>query len=103
MVYVAVEGYLGFTQAHSVSYPAGAILGSFTYFQPGYDRYGYLSTDAFGARGFMACPTTTGAYQVYAALANATVPNGNISSCIGFDALTEVYNSTAIPAAWQYI
>jgi hypothetical protein len=99
---VAVEGYLGFTQAHSGSYPAGAILGPFTYFQPGYYRYGYLSTDAFGAQGFMACPTATGTYQVYAALTNATVPNGNISSCIGFDAFTEVYNSTGSAAAWQY-
>ena len=80
-------------------------MGSFTYFQAGYDQYGYLSTDAFGARGFMACPTRNGAYQIYAALANATVPNGDVSSCIGLDAITEVYNSTggaAAAAAWQY-
>jgi hypothetical protein len=51
----------------------------------------------------MACPTRTGQYQIFAALANATVPNGNISSCIGFDAIIEAYNSTAGPAAWQYI
>jgi hypothetical protein len=50
----------------------------------------------------MACPTRTGAYQIFAALANATVPNSNISSCVGFDAITEVYNSTAGAAAWQY-
>jgi hypothetical protein len=50
----------------------------------------------------MACPTATGTYQVYAALANATVPNGNISSCIGFDAFTEVYNNIESAAAWQY-
>jgi hypothetical protein len=104
VVYVAIDGYLGFTQAHSSSLPAGAVTGPFTYFKPGYDQYGYISTDAFGARGFMACPTRVGpyeTYQIFAAFANATVPNGDISSCVGFDAITEVYNSTEA-AAWQY-
>ena len=51
----------------------------------------------------MACPTKTGrAYQIYAALNNATVPNGNISSCIGFDAITEAYNNTEGGAVWEY-
>lgn len=52
----------------------------------------------------MACPARVGAYetyQVFAAFANATVPNGNISSCVGFDAITEVYNGTEA-AAWEY-
>ncbi len=76
-------------------------MGLFTYFQPGYEQYGYLSTDAFGAQGFMACPTTNGPYQIFAAFVNATVPNGNISACIGFDAVTYPYNGTG-DAAWQY-
>jgi hypothetical protein len=45
----------------------------------------------------MACPARVGTYetyQIFAAFANATVPNGNISSCVGFDAITEVYNGT---------
>lgn len=52
----------------------------------------------------MACLARVGAYetyQIFAAFANATLPNGNISSCIGFDAITEVYNSTEA-AAWEY-
>ena len=75
-VYVASEGYLGFTQAHSSSLPAGAIIGSFAHFQHGYDQYGYISKYTFGVRGFTACSVRTGAYgtnQIFTAFANATV------------------------------
>jgi len=37
-------------------------------------------------------------HQIFAAFSNATLPNGNISSCIGLDAITEVYNSTETAA-----
>ena len=51
----------------------------------------------------MACPTKTGrAYQIYAAFTNATVPNGNVSSCIGLDAIAAAYNNTGGAAAWEY-
>jgi len=100
-VYVDITGYVGYTQAHSDFYPPGAFLGLFTYFQPSYEQYGYLSTDAFGAQGFMACPTPYGTYQIFAAFVNATVPLGNISACIGFDAVTAPYSGTG-DAAWQY-
>ena len=101
-IYIAPSGYLGYTAAHSTFYPDGAVIGVFTdFFQPGYENYGYVSTNAFGAEGFMACPTIGGTWQVFAAIANATVPSGNISSCIGFDAITSSYSGDS-PAAWQY-
>jgi hypothetical protein len=40
-------------------------------------------------------------HQIFAAFANATVPNDNISSCVGFGAITEIYNGTEA-AAWEY-
>lgn len=105
LVYVAPDGHLGFTQAHSASYPTGAVLSPFTYTKNVGDTYGDLSTNAFGATGFMGCPTVDGSglYQVFAAFAGAVVPNGDISTCLGFDALTVDYSLNPAPAAWQYI
>ena len=99
-VYVSVDGRLGYTQAHSAAYPAGAVLEPFTFITNENTSYTYLSTDAFGAPGFMACLTTDGGYQVFAAISNATVPTGNISDCTGFDALTTDYGGSPV---WQYI
>lgn len=48
----------------------------------------------------MACPTSSGDWQVFADTPNAIVPNGNLSDCLGFDALTEDFTGTF--AAWQY-
>jgi len=108
LVYVAPDGSLGFTQAHSASYPLGAVLEPFTYsFTPG-ASFGYVSTNAFNATGFMACPnnkneTLATSWQVFAALQNATVPTGNVSDCLGFDALAPPYsNPNGTAAAWQY-
>ncbi|KAJ5321408.1 hypothetical protein N7476_004410 [Penicillium atrosanguineum] len=81
-----------------------------------------------GASGFMACPVpqapssssatpsatatplTAGRrsaqpsqWQVYAALQNATVPSGQVSDCLGFDALAMGLNVTSDQLAWEYI
>jgi len=108
LVYVAPEGYLGFTQAHSAYYPPGSIIGPLTYsFTPG-ASFGILGTYAFGATGFMACPNTSNltevsSWQVFAALQNATVPTGNVADCLGFDAAAIDYISPdGEAAAWQY-
>ena len=54
----------------------------------------------FGAAGLMACPTENeGIYQVLANLKNVTVPMGNISQCVGFDALAA---DAPDVGAWQY-
>ena len=50
----------------------------------------------------MACPVAGGAYQVFAALGNATVPNVNLSACLGFDALVMEYYLGQAAAAWEY-
>ena len=48
----------------------------------------------------MACPTgDPGVYQVLASMKNATVPTGNISQCLGFDALAA---DAPDLGAWQY-
>lgn len=48
----------------------------------------------------MACPTLSGLWQVFANMRNATVPRGNVSQCVGFDALA--FDSDESYAAWQY-
>jgi hypothetical protein len=48
----------------------------------------------------MACPSD-GGWQVFAALQNATVPEGDVGKCLGFDALAITYSGD-VPA-WQYV
>jgi len=103
LVYLGVDGHLGFTQAHSASYPPGAALSPLIYAKSKGATSGTLGTNTtlFGVTGFMACPTnsTAGPYQVFASTLGAIVPNGNISSCVGFDAYTSDYSGIA---AWEY-
>ncbi|KKY15556.1 putativebinding protein [Phaeomoniella chlamydospora] len=102
-IYVAPSGALGFTQAHTANMPAGSVISPITYTpQTGTAYNGVISTSAFGATGFMACPTTTNNWQVYAAISNATVPTGNLADCLGFDAVTVDWTG-ANPEAWQYV
>jgi hypothetical protein len=48
----------------------------------------------------MACPAGGDSWQVFANLNNATVPQGNVSQCLSFDALA--IDSTQNYAAWEY-
>jgi hypothetical protein len=100
LVYVTTGGRLGYTQAHSASYPAGAVLAPFTYTKTANSSTFDLGTYAFNAPGFMACPTTGGGYQVFAAISNATVASGNIEDCTGFRALATDYGGNPV---WEYI
>jgi len=105
-LYVTPQGQLGYTQAHSAYYPPGSVLDPLTYTPVSDAAFeAYVGTTAFNATGFMACPTanqtSTASWQVYAAMANATVPSGNINDCLGFDAVALSYDGP-LPAAWQY-
>lgn len=103
VIYVRRDGSLGFTQAHSSSYPPGAIVGGhLNYAKTEGAQFGTLGTQAFGAKGFMACPTEVQGYQVFAAIGNATAPGGDLAACFGFDALTVDETDTS-RGAWQYV
>lgn len=102
-IYVRSDGSFGFTQAHSARYPAGALIGGdLTYSKTDGAQLGSLGTRAFGATGFMACPTEDQGYQVFAAIGNATAPESDLAACLGFDALT-VDETDSERGAWQYI
>lgn len=99
-IYVTPSGEIRYTQAHSSFMPNGSVPCPFTYYKEAETTIGHLSIDAFGADGLMACPTNGGLWQVFASLRNATVPLGNVSQCLGFDALSLDFPLGA--AAWQY-
>ncbi|KAL8713616.1 MAG: hypothetical protein Q9220_002478 [cf. Caloplaca sp. 1 TL-2023] len=107
-VYVAPSGALGYTQAHSGSYPTGSALQTFNATVNTINgNIGQFTFQGLGAAGFLACPATangTGPYQIFAdvaSLSDEDVPGGCKDACLGFDALTAEY--TEGPAAWQYI
>lgn len=99
MVYVAPDGSLSYTVAHSASIPPGSATTTFTH-TPSNPSTGQLGTFGFtglGATGFVACPLAGGsAYQVF-----ADVSGKDWSQCIGFDALTSDYTAAPV-AAWEY-
>ncbi|KAJ5889623.1 hypothetical protein N7504_010433 [Penicillium tannophilum] len=119
-IYVAPSGALSFTTPHSGYIPAGSSQGPFVY-TPGAsgNPLGTWTYTGQGASGFMACPvpaSNTGSaaarraaaaapptWQVYAAQQNATVPTGNVTDCLGFDALAVGMNVTSNSLAWEYI
>jgi hypothetical protein len=101
-VYVSVEGALLFTQAHGNEVPEGAVSSPFTYNLVDGAQYGTVSTEAFGAKGFMACPTPGSvAYQVFVNMPNAIVPLGNVKDCVPVEPLAIPYTQANV-AAWQY-
>ncbi|OJZ81987.1 hypothetical protein ASPFODRAFT_171927 [Aspergillus luchuensis CBS 106.47] len=106
-IYVDPTGALKFVEAHTTYMDPGASTSTFCY-TPG-TSYGQWTYTGLGATGFMACPldedeeVNGGAWQVFAAMKNATVPSGNVSDCLHFEALAYpwVSNGSSI-AAWQY-
>ena len=102
-VYVDSNGALRFTTPHSGYMGEGASTGPFEY-KPapspsGIDHWVYKGQ---GASGFMACPTDDNKWQVFASLQNATVPQGDVSKCLGFSAMATQTQQNAT-AAWEYI
>ncbi|GLA55575.1 hypothetical protein AnigIFM63604_002365 [Aspergillus niger] len=106
-IYVDPTGALKFVEAHTTYMDPGASTSTFCY-TPG-TSFGQWTYTGLGATGFMACPldedeeVNGGAYQVFAAMANATVPSGNVSDCLEFEALAYPWVSDgSSAAAWQY-
>ncbi|KAF1937503.1 hypothetical protein EJ02DRAFT_458673 [Clathrospora elynae] len=92
-VYVAPDGSLSYTGAHSAYIPPGSIVDKFSIEAPtDGEAFGHLSFDT----GFIACPAGVGqGYQVFGQITTTKFPD----DCLGFDALTIASNE---PGAWQY-
>ncbi|KAL9066530.1 MAG: hypothetical protein Q9161_007505 [Pseudevernia consocians] len=114
VVYVLPTGALSFTLAHAEGQPEennGTTTGfSFT---PGTDdALGVFSFTGLGSTGFLACPAKNGTkpWQIFAdikGIENRDVPGGNVSACLGFDALAASGEelgtaNTGGVAAWEY-
>ena len=106
-VYVAYSGALSFTEPHAEGAEIGVTTG-FTY-ENNTDINGGLGVFSFtglgSLGGFVACPTVNGTapYQIFADLpylCDKAVPGGNVSECIGFDALGDRFAN--VSAAFEY-
>ncbi|MCJ1390989.1 hypothetical protein MMC18_003850 [Xylographa bjoerkii] len=96
-IYVQTNGALGFTAPHSASIPTGAYITGFALI-PGTDGgLGDFGFSNAAGQGFLACPTTptSALYQVFVDVKGF---KGNLTACIGFDALT----SNSQIGAWEY-
>ncbi|KAI4241877.1 MAG: hypothetical protein L6R40_004276 [Gallowayella cf. fulva] len=108
-IYVAPNGKLSYTQAHSGYIPPGSAVQTFNATKGTVNgQLGSFTFKGLGGSGFLACPSkkskTNGyPYQVFvdvAALSDKDVPSGCKKDCLGFSALTAPYDGQ--PAAWQY-
>jgi hypothetical protein len=92
-VYVAPDGALSYTGAHSAFIPTGSIVDEFSREAPsGTNIFGYLNFET----GFVACPAGEGnGYQVFGQVDGATFK----PECLGFNMLAV---ATDAPGAWQY-
>jgi hypothetical protein len=101
------SGRIGYTQGNATVTPLGSLPFSFGYRKCPDELHGHITTNIWGADGFMACPEFPGGLQapptwaLYAAMSNATVPSYHVKDCIKFDGLTTDYIGP-LPAAWEY-
>ena len=96
-MYVAANGAVMYTIAHSGAIPVGAFTTGFVYTPPTAGQsFGDVSFNAGGATGFIACPVD-GKPDVYQVFADVT--GKNTTGCLGFDALATPYTGSP---AWQY-
>ncbi|BDD55827.1 hypothetical protein MPDQ_004900 [Monascus purpureus] len=100
-LYISPTGALSFTQPHSAYVPPGSVLGPFSIAARSGSTLPHYSTTAWGASGFMACPTKDHRWQVFVAAQNVTAPLGKVEDCLGFSAIAFPYNGS-IPA-WEYV
>jgi hypothetical protein len=65
---------------------------------------GIMTTPAFDAKGFIACPVTVvSGWQVFANIPNLKLPaNVTIDDCYSFQATAFEYTGP-LPAAWEYV
>ncbi|KAL8959439.1 MAG: hypothetical protein Q9193_003699 [Seirophora villosa] len=109
-VYVAPNGALRFTIAHSAYVPAGSAIDGFNATVGEINgSLGHFTFNGLGADGFLACPVNAdgkGPYQVFAnvkGLSDKDVPGGCKDKCLGFGALTAPYKADDQSAfVWQY-
>lgn len=92
-VYVAPDGSLSYTVAHSAYIPVGSISDQFSRDAPAEgQQFGYLHFET----GFVACPAGEGeGYKVFGQVQGGTYG----PECLGFSALTV---ATDKAGAWQY-
>lgn len=89
-VYVAPDGTLSYTQAHSAYVPTGSVRDGWSRTEG--ENFGNLAFTG----GLYGCPGAEGqGYQVFGKIDGVELNEG----CLGFNALT--FNSTQ-PGAWQY-
>jgi hypothetical protein len=92
-VYVAADGSLSYTGAHSAYIPEGSVIDGFSREEPeGGADFGHLNFEG----GFVACSAGEGqGYQVYGATDDAELAD----DCLGFSALTGKFSlSLPLPA-----
>ncbi|KAI4111268.1 MAG: hypothetical protein LQ339_000729 [Xanthoria mediterranea] len=114
-IYVAPNGKLSYTIAHSASMPAGSAVKTFTATIPATGNGGGVPLGSFsfkglGGEGFLACPSHKVdskegpyPYQVFVnvpAMSDKDAPSGSKADCLGFSAVIAEYEGDA--AAWQY-
>ncbi|KAL2054645.1 hypothetical protein ABVK25_004948 [Lepraria finkii] len=104
-VYIsATNAALSFTEPHTEGGENGTTT-NFSYTNSTDGGPGEFSFTGLNATGFVACPSLNGTapWQIFAALpnlGNKDVPGGNVSACLGFDALGDTYENGT--AAYQY-
>jgi len=89
-VYIAPDGSMGFTQAHSANIPTGSIVTGWTHSEG--SSFGFLSW----GYGLVACPVACESCQIFGKLEGVALS----PDCLGFDMLT--WNTTGV-GAWEYI
>lgn len=108
LAYVASNGAVGYTQAHSALLPPGSVTEGFSWTplhtNSVLGERGYLDFQTPGetSSGFFACPTVPdfvpgATYQIYAA-----VPGLSCGNCIELGKLLTVQYKAAEFGAWQY-
>jgi hypothetical protein len=95
-VYVTTDGQLGYTIAHSASFPDGSLRTPFIYTPEA--TPGTVGNLKFNAGEFEACPDAAAGVDVYQVYASA-VAGFVRTDCIGINIVTATY--TGAPA-WQY-
>ncbi|KAL8851820.1 MAG: hypothetical protein Q9221_003246 [Calogaya cf. arnoldii] len=114
-IYVAPNGKLSYTQAHSASIPSGSARETFTAALRADSNQGSVPLGSFtfkglGGEGFLACPShKVGSeegpfpYQIFAnipAVSDMDVPSGCKKDCEGFSFVIAEYKGDT--ATWQY-
>ncbi|KAL8855877.1 MAG: hypothetical protein Q9178_007497 [Gyalolechia marmorata] len=110
-IFVAPNGKLSYTQAHSGYIPPGSALKTFTTMLSTEEGTpGTFFFEGLGGGDFLACPSDkVGSengpfpYKIFVdvpALSDADVPSGCVDDCLGFVALVAPYEGGA--AAWEY-